>query len=148
MVWNEQREDMDVLDFGRAISMLSIDTPISIQFDKKYGQKEKRWWTCQREHLTIWCLHQPTPGVPEFEHQPNHSARVMYNRFSRPETLLWLAESLGEEEGVLLQIVNEIKDITDCRTACKNLRSRIPFDRILKLIEMYTLKNQANKLVF
>ncbi|SHH89524.1 hypothetical protein [Clostridium intestinale] len=40
---NKQINDMNVLDFGRLISMMSIDTPISIEFDKNYGQKEKRW---------------------------------------------------------------------------------------------------------
>ena len=102
---DRQINDMNVLDFGRLISMISIDTPISNEFDKNYGQKKKRWWTCQREHLTIWCLHQPTPGIHGFKHEPNNSARVMYNKFGRPETLLWLAESLGEDEEVLLLLV-------------------------------------------
>ena len=129
--------DMNVLDFGRSISMLSIDTPISIEFDNNYGQKENRWWTCQREHLTVWCLYQPTPGMPSFEHEPNNSARVMYNYFGRPETLLWLLESLGEDKEVLLEIINEIKDIKKCKSACAKLRERISFDRILELIESY-----------
>lgn len=132
---DKQINDINVLDFGRLISMISIDTPISIEFDKNYGQKGKRWWTCQREHLTIWCLHQPTAGSAEFGHEPNNSARVMYNKFSRPETLLWLAESLGEDEEVLLEIVNEIKNIKDCRSACAKLRTKISFDRILELIQ-------------
>jgi hypothetical protein len=132
---DKQINDMNVLDFGRSISMISIDTPISIEFDKNSGQKENRWWTCQREHLTIWCLHQPTPGISEFKHEPNNSARVMYNNFGRPETLLWLSESLGENKEVLLEIVNEIKDIKNCQSACAKLRKKIPFDRILELIE-------------
>lgn len=106
---DKQINDMDVLDFGRSISMISIDTPISIEFDKHYGQKEQRWWACQREHLTICCLHQPAPGVTGFKHEPNNSARVMYNKFRRPETLLWLAESLGEDKKVLLEVVKKLR---------------------------------------
>ncbi|EAE8422332.1 hypothetical protein A0006_13600 [Listeria monocytogenes] len=132
---DKQINDMDVLDFGRSISMISIDTPISIEFDKNFGQKENRWWTCQREHLTIWCLYQPTPGISEFKHKPNNSASVMYNNFGRPETLLWLSEALGENKEVLLEIVNEIKDIKNCRSACAKLRKKISFDRILELME-------------
>lgn len=135
---------MNVLDFGRSICMLSIDTPISIEFDKSYGQKEKIWWTCQREHLTVWCLHQPTPGIPQFVHEPNYSARAMYNNFGRPETLLWLSESLGEDKEVLLEIVNEIKNINNCRSACAKLRKRITFDRILELIESYNLGSSTS----
>lgn len=141
---DKQINDMNVLDFGRSISMISIDTPISIEFDKNYGQKEKRWWACQREHLTIWCLYQPTPGIHGFKHQPNNSARVMYNKFGRPETLLWLAESLGEDEEILLETVNEIKNIKNCRRACAELRRKISFDRILELIKRYNLGKTAN----
>lgn len=132
-----QVKDMDVIDFGRLISMISIDTPISIEFDKNYGQNENRWWACQREHLTVWCFYQPTCGIPGFVHEPNNSARVMYNHFGRPETLLWLAESLGENKEVLSEIVNEIKDIKNCISACAKLRTRVSFDRILELIERY-----------
>ena len=135
LTMDEQINDMNVLDFGRSISMISIDTPISIEFDESYGQKEKRWWTCQREHLTVWCLHQPTPGITGFKHEPNNSARVMYNKFGRPETLLWLAESLGEDKKVLQEIVSKIKNFNNCRSACAELRSIISFDRILELIK-------------
>ncbi|GEM_PF-1340272 len=144
MTLDKQINDMNVLDFGCSISMLSIDTPISIEFDKNYGQKEKRWWTCQREHLTVWCLHQLTRGISRFEHEPNNSARAMYNNYGRPETLLWLSESLGEDKEVLLEIVNEIKDIKNCRSACAKLRKTISFDRILELIESYNLESPAN----
>ena len=73
------KDDMDILKFGRLISMITIDTPISIEFDNNYGQKKDRWWTSQREHLTVWCLHQPTQGIDKFKHKQNDSARSMYN---------------------------------------------------------------------
>lgn len=94
---DKQRNDMNVLEFGRSISMLSVETPISIEFDKIYGQEKNRWWTCQREHLIVRCLYQPTSGLPGFRRKPNNSARVMYNKFGRPETLLWLSESLAKD---------------------------------------------------
>lgn len=141
---DKQINDMHVLDFARSISMISIDTPISIEFDKNYGQKENRWWTCQREHLTIWCLHQPTPGITGFKHEPNDSAKVMYNNLGHPETLLWLAESLGEGKKILLEVVNEIKNIKNCRSACAGLRRKISFDRILELIEHHNWGGSAN----
>ena len=58
----------------------------------------------------------------------------MYNNFGRPETLLWLSEALGENKEVLLDIVNDIKDIKP-QSACGTLRKKIPFDRILELMK-------------
>lgn len=132
---DEQEKDMNILDFCRLISMISIDTPIANKFDEEFGQKKGRWWTCQREHLTVWCLHQPTTGLQRFKHRPNCSARAMYYKFNRPETLLWLAESLGEKATVLTEVINKIKNIKNCKSACAELRQTITFDRILELIE-------------
>jgi len=95
-------KDMDVLDFARKISMLSTNTPLSIEYDKAHGQKTGDiWWTCQREHLTVWCLHYPTGGTKEFKHKPSNSSKTMYNLFGRPETLLWLTEALGEKKEII-----------------------------------------------
>lgn len=138
MTTDEEIKDMDILEFGRSISMITIDTPISIEFDNNYGQKKDRWWTSQREHLTVWCLHYPTLGVGEFTRKPNYSAKYMYNNFKRPETLLWLSEALGENKEVLSTFVEEIKEIKDisCQSACSILRKKIPFKRILELIKI------------
>lgn len=133
-----KNKDIDILEFARKISMLTLDTPISIEYDIKYGQKKKRWWTCQREHLTVWCLHQPTLGISGFTRKrPNDSTRKMYYQFGRPETLLWLAEALGEEKSKLRSIVEKIENVKKARTACKIIREEdnIPFERILFLVE-------------
>ena len=127
-------DDMDVLEFARKISMLTIDTPLSTEFDRKYGQKEHRWWSCQREHLTVWCLHYPTTGIKGFIHTPSNSSKDLYNRFGRPETLLWLAEALGESNIVIQNIIDEIKD-KKANSACADIRKRIPFNRILELLD-------------
>lgn len=76
-------------------------------------------------------------GVSAFKHKQNNSAKLMYNNFGRPETLLWLLESLGKEKEVLLDIVEEIKDIKHCQKACSEFRKKVPFERILELIEMH-----------
>ena len=129
-----KEDDMDVLDFARKICMCSIDTPISLEFDRLYGQKKDVWWSCQREHLTGWCLYQPTTGLASYKHKPNRSARKMYNYFNRPETLLWLAEALGEKEEILYSIIDAIKNVNNGKEACGILRKYISFDRILELL--------------
>ena len=130
-----KQHDMDVLDFARAISMRENSTPIADAYDLAHGQKENRWWACQREHLTVWCLYYPTDGFKGFKHKPNKSARSMYNHFRRPETLLWLAESLGEDTALLEQLAEQMVLCGDDNTAVKLLRKQIPFDRILKLLK-------------
>lgn len=85
---NNCNQDMDVLEFARKISRLSIDTPLANKYDEEYGQRSDRWWSCQREHLTVWALHYPTKGIGNFTHKPSNSSKKMYNHFGRPETLL------------------------------------------------------------
>lgn len=137
------REDnTNVLDFARKISMLRTNTKIANEFDEKYGQKDKRWWHCQREHLVVWCLHYPTGGTRGFTHKPNNNAQTMYNYFRRPETLLWLAEALGENEDKLKWLIEEIKDKPPI-TACKIIRKNISFARVLSLLEQNNLNTEG-----
>ena len=58
----------------------------------------------------------------------------MYNYFNRPETLLWLAEALGEKEEILYSIIDAIKNVNNGKEACGILRKYISFDRILELL--------------
>ena len=58
----------------------------------------------------------------------------MYEHFGRPETLLWLAESLGEEQALLMQLAAQMASCSRA-DALKLLRAQIPFDRILDLLE-------------
>ena len=130
-------KDMDVLEFARKVSMLTTNTPLALQYDEEYGQEKNRWWECQREHLTVWCLFQPTHGLPGFRRaKPNYSARKMYYAFGRPETLLWLAEALGEEKIKLRNIIEEIKG-KKARKACSIIRrnDNVSFERVLSLME-------------
>ena len=98
---NNCNQDMDVIEFARKICMLSIDTPLANKYDEEYGQRTGRWWSCQREHLTVWALHYPTKGKDNFTHEPSNSSKKIYNHFGRPETLLWLAEALGVDSKLI-----------------------------------------------
>ena len=85
---------MDTVDFARSLFMLTNDVPITDPFDERFGQKKNRWWSCQREHLVNWALHEDSYGVGEYCHEPNRDASLMYNSIARPEILLWLIEAL------------------------------------------------------
>ena len=121
------KADMDVLEFARRICMLQTAAPLADAFDRRFGQRQNRWWSCQREHLTAWCLCYPAGGVKGYTHAPSSSAKQMYNHFGRPETLLWLAEALGEDKALLAELCS-----SPCTAA--DVRRAIPFSRILELL--------------
>lgn len=127
-------DDIDVLSFARIISMLPPDPPISKAYDEKYGQKQGRWFLSQREHMVVWSLHYPTSGVHPFTHKPSQSTRQLLAFFGRPESLLWLAEALGEGQSVLTSLVEELENVKNPRRACSIIRKRIPWTRILELL--------------
>ncbi|WP_368909690.1 hypothetical protein [Streptococcus sp. oral taxon 061] len=132
---NNCYQDMDVLEFARKISRLSIDTPLANKYDEEYGQRSDRWWSCQREHLTVWALHYPTKEKDNFTHEPSNSSKKMYNHFGRPETLLWLAEALGVDSKIIEEVIGEISNHNNASTRCKIIREYIPFERILELLD-------------
>ena len=132
---NNCNQDMDVLEFARRISRLSIDTPLANKYDEEYGQRSDRWWSCQREHLTVWALHYPTKGKGNFTHEPSNSSKKMYNHFGRPETLLWLAEALGVDSKLIEEVIGEISNHNNASTRCRIIREYIPFERILELLD-------------
>ena len=138
---NNCNQDMDVLEFARKISRLSIDTPLENKYDEEYGQRSDRWWSCQREHLTVWALHYPTKGIGNFTHEPSNSSKKMYNKFGRPETLLWLAEALGENVDLIQRIIEKISDNSNSGSRTRIVREHISFDRILELLEISGKKN-------
>ena len=133
---NNCYQDMDVLEFARKISRLSIDTPLANKYDEEYGQRSDRWWSSQREHLTVWALHYPTGGEFYYKHKPSLSAKQMYMNLQRPEIILWLAEALGENVDLIQRIIEDISDNSDCGSRCKIVRGYISFDRILELLEL------------
>ena len=132
---HNETQDMDVLEFARKICMLSIDTPLANKYDEEYGQRTGRWWSCQREHLTVWALHYPTKGKDNFTHEPSNSSKKIYNHFGRPETLLWLAEALGVDSKLIEEVIGEISNHSNASTRCKIIREYIPFERILELLD-------------
>ena len=132
---NNCNQDMDVIEFARKICMLSIDTPLANKYDEEYGQRTGRWWSCRREHLTVWALHYPTKGKDNFTHEPSNSSKKMYNHFGRPETLLWLTEALGVDSKLIEEVIGEISNHSNASTRCKIIREYIPFERILELLD-------------
>ena len=143
---------MNTTDFARSLFMLTNDVPITNCFDKEFGQKKNRWWSCQREHFVDWALHQDTYGVDEYHHGPNKDASLMYHKIARPEMLLWLIEALHfslkrletkSQEDLQIDMrkfetfVEELKPIKNYKTQCAKIRRKYPFATIEKWLEKH-----------
>lgn len=146
---------MDTTDFARSLFMLTNDVPITNLFDKKFGQKENRWWENNHlEHFRTWALHQDTYGVDEYCHEPNKDASLMYYKIARPEMLLWLIEALyislqrlksplptelKFDMSEFKALVEDLKLSANHKTQCAKIRSKYPFTLIEKWLEKHRM---------
>ena len=66
----------------------------------------------------------------------NTSARVTYNRFLNDLGLLWLAETLGEEEATLRRAADAALEMQQInwRNRCFAFRDVIPWERVMELV--------------
>lgn len=148
---------MDTIDFARSMFMLTNDVPITNLFDKDFGQKKNRWWSCQREHFVEWASHQDTYGVGKYHHEPNKDASLMYYKIARPEMLLWLIEALhislerlDHQQQTDLEIdtdkfkafVEDLKLTNNHKSQCAKIRRKYPFTLIEKWLEKHRMLEQ------
>ncbi|MEW6891931.1 hypothetical protein V3M60_10270 [Trueperella pyogenes] len=88
--------DIDVRRFAKLLAKLDAHLPISDAMEHADPQKNGRWWSSQREHMSSWFASQATTGSGAYTRQePNLSAKTTYNRLQSPEGLIWIAEALG-----------------------------------------------------
>ena len=123
--------------FAKVLQKIDKPTPVTEQFEKKYGQKDKRWWDkstgSQKEHLICWfsrkhhngstsmcikerncesCYFKTLKPIPEeYEaYKEQKDAEKVFNWMGRPEMFIYIAEALqvlSEEQ--LKNYVDETK---------------------------------------
>lgn len=125
--------DFDVREFAQLLSTLPAHLPLSDAMEQADPQKTRRWWSSQREHMSVWFDSQATTGSGSFTRQkPNRSARATYNRLQHPEGLVWIAEALGADKKLLQQVTNEALSINR-RKRSGFVRQHLPWDMIAAL---------------
>ena len=122
--------DVDVKEFARLLARLPEHLPISDAMEEADPQKNGRWWTSQREHMSSWFASQATRGSGAFTRRaPNRSAKMTYNRLQHPEGLVWIAEALGVDPALVRQVARDALDVPR-RSRSSFVRKHIPWSLI------------------
>jgi hypothetical protein len=125
--------DFDVKQFARLLARLPEHLEISDAMEEADPQKNGRWWTSQREHMTSWFASQATRGSGSFtRREPNRSAKMTYNRLQHPEGLVWIAEALGADPALVRKVARDALDIPR-RSRSGFVRKHIPWSLIAQL---------------
>lgn len=125
--------DVDVKEFARLLARLPEHLPISDAMEEADPQKNGRWWTSQREHMSSWFASQATRGSGAFTRRaPNRSAKMTYNRLQHPEGLVWIAEALGVDPALVRKVARDALDIPR-RSRSGFVRKHIPWSLIAQL---------------
>lgn len=133
--------DFDVEQFAHLLETLPQHMPISDAVEQADPQKKGRWWSSQREHMSVWFRSQVADGSGGFTRATaNRSAKLTYNRLLHPEGLLWIAEALGAETASVQAAAKEALAITDRRSRSKIVRKHLPWRLISELARKQTEK--------
>lgn len=130
---NVSDTDIEVRRFARLLAKLDAHLPISDAMEQADPQKNGRWWSSQREHMSRWFASQATTGSGAFTRQePNVSAKTTYNRLQHPEGLVWIAEALGADTDLVQRVADEALTIPR-RSRSAFVRSHLPWELIAQL---------------
>lgn len=125
-------------DLVRVIRLLPEDQPLTDALEGRtsdgYPGPRKPWYRSQKEHLIGFIGEYGGPGAYG-RRTFDGTARDWYQRFQCAPGLLWLAEALGEERGVLERGVAAIRDAgSRDATQCAAFRRVVPWERIEELV--------------
>ncbi len=130
---NMSEIDIDVRRFAKLLAKLDAHLPISDAMEHADPQKNGRWWSSQREHMSSWFASQATTGSGAYTRQePNLSAKTTYNRLQSPEGLIWIAEALGADTALVQRVAEEALTIPR-RSRSAFIRSYLPWELIAQL---------------
>lgn len=118
--------DFDVRTFANLLDTMPENQPMS---DAMVSDLEEEWYTSQREHMCSWFREQvDTDAGTHTRKEPNHSARTTYQRLSDGPAMIWLAEVLGVDEGLIATAATEVEAEPETRSHCGIIRRYIPWE--------------------
>lgn len=125
--------DLDVRAFVRILRTLPAWPPITAGWDKEHRARHMARRS-QREHMVGWFESQPTLGSGAYSRrEPNHSARITYNRLLSVGGLLWIGEAMGAPRELVQRASEEAARERDNRRRCGIIRRHIPWEMIASL---------------
>lgn len=118
--------DFDVRTFANLLDTMPENQPMS---DAMVSDLEEEWYSSQREHMCSWFREQVgTDAGTHTRKEPNHSARTTYQRLSDGPAMIWLAEVLGVDEGLIATAATEVEAEPETRSHCVIIRRYIPWE--------------------
>lgn len=132
----------------RVIARLPASQPLAEELDQwilesPVGMNELRNFRNQKEHLVGWLLEYNTRGYYG-RRSLDGDAKAAYQRLQSAPALLWLAEALGEDPGVLDQAVKAVKAAPARKSSqCGALRKVIPWGRIEELVQQQDSRSRT-----
>lgn len=118
--------DFDVRTFANLLDTMPENQPMS---DAMVSDLEEEWYSSQREHMCSWFREQvDTDAGTHTRKEPNHSARTTYQRLSDGPAMIWLAEVLGVDEGLIATAATEVEAEPETRSHCGIIRRYIPWE--------------------
>lgn len=118
--------DFDVRTFANLLDTMPENQPMS---DAMVSDLEEEWYSSQREHMCSWFREQvDTDAGTHTRKEPNHSARITYQRLSDGPAMIWLAEVLGVDEGLIATAATEVEAEPETRSHCGIIRRYIPWE--------------------
>ncbi|SNU02223.1 hypothetical protein SAMN06298212_1292 [Ruaniaceae bacterium KH17] len=129
-------DDMGVREFARILDRLEPVLPISqgLTYALGGGSPDASHYAHERDHMTQWFRSQESNGRGAYTRDtPNASAKRTYNRLLNPISVLWIAEALGEDEGVLRQASAAAQAESNYRSRPATVRKYVPWSRVYEL---------------
>ncbi|MFT3714786.1 MAG: hypothetical protein QM774_02235 [Gordonia sp. (in: high G+C Gram-positive bacteria)] len=127
--------DITVDDLRSLVKELPAAQPITDEYEARTADLRRGFSGRQKEHLLGWLDEYNTSGAYGRKN-PSTSGKAFYNHFRCEPGLLWLAEALGEDAGVLRAAVRRVEENgPNPSSECGAFRRDVPWARIVELIE-------------
>lgn len=109
------------------------------------GIPPERWDRTEREHMAGWFRANTGRGWGQYSRQRgNNSARRCYNRLQSSNGLIWIAEAVGIDAGMVREASRVALAEPDHRRRCAAIRKIIPWSlvcgRALTMIEDFGIR--------
>jgi hypothetical protein len=129
----------DFVSCIKKLRKLNISTPITEKFEGKDKPDfvKTTWYENQGEHWQGWV--NGYEGAGAYNRKNNRrTAKFIYNHIMCPPMYIWMAETIGINENLILDMVDEANKTQRYQEQCKIMRKYLPWkiaeEGILKLI--------------
>ena len=127
-------------ELRNAIETLQVKTPIADQFEKdlvrlKKSDKDRRWYTTQKEHWLGCLAEYAGPGYYGRQESAKRTAEHVFNRIMNPAMILWLIDA----SGVAREVVESAKQAaleakSSYASQCGAIRRVAPWNLVLQAL--------------